>query len=171
MPRSGPSHSPLFGPQPWRTHRRWLTGFIVVLLLVTAGLMIWQWPWAWIPAVLAGIVFVVAARLVQLDQRIAAESPQRGGGPVERQRRIRRAEWAVGTRAALLIVGGLAACALLVAAVALQWRIVGIGALLVFAWMVLLGLPVWLAAVEDDVADEHRQLVGGEPRSAGGGSP
>jgi hypothetical protein len=166
-----PRPTPPCRPQPRRTPRRRLTGLIVLLLLATAVVMIWRWPWAWVPAVLAGIVFVVAARLVHLDQRIAAESPVAGPGPARRERRMRRAEWAVGTRATLLIVGGLAACALLVAAVALQWTAVGIGALLVFAWMVLLGLPVWLAAVEDDVADEHRQIAGSGPHSAGGGSP
>src|SRR5262245_55999498 len=56
-----------------------------------------------------------------------------------------RAEW----RLALAVAAPLILGALLLGGFLLDWRVAGLGALAFFALMVLMGAPVWLAAVED----------------------
>jgi len=65
------------------------------------------------------------------------------------------AEVRAGTRvlATLILMLGLVAVA--VAAVVVDWRLLGIGIVLAFAVMALFGLPVWLASAKD-AADEEK---------------
>ena len=46
---------------------------------------------------------------------------------------------------------------LLVAAALFDWRSVGIGALMVFCFTMLFGLPVWAATVAEEVEAERDQ--------------
>ena len=64
-----------------------------------------------------------------------------------------------GFRVGLAIVAPLAALALLLAAVLVGWKVVGLGALAFFAIMLFMGAPVWLAAVEDEI-DEAEERIG-----------
>jgi hypothetical protein len=67
-----------------------------------------------------------------------------------------RAEWRLG----LPVAAALAALALLLAGFLVGWKVAGLGALAFFGMMVLMGAPVWLAAVEDEVeeAEERADL-------------
>ena len=67
-----------------------------------------------------------------------------------------RAEWRLG----LAVAAPLAALAVLLAGFLVGWRIAGLGALAFFGMMLLMGAPVWLAAVEDQIeeAEERAEL-------------
>lgn len=59
-----------------------------------------------------------------------------------------------GSRVLMTIVVVLAMVAVAVAAAVVDWRLLGIGAVLAFAVMALFGLPVWLASAKDAADDE-----------------
>ncbi len=63
-----------------------------------------------------------------------------------------------GLRTGLLILAPLAVLAVVLAAVLVGWRVVGLGALAFFAIMVFMGAPVWLAAVEDEIDEEEERI-------------
>ena len=66
------------------------------------------------------------------------------------------AEWRLG----LAVAAPLAALAVLLGGFLVGWRIAGLGALAFFGLMLLMGAPVWLAAVEDEIeeAEERADL-------------
>jgi hypothetical protein len=67
-----------------------------------------------------------------------------------------RAEWRLG----IAVVVPLVILAVLLGGYFVGWRVVGVGALAFFALMLLMGAPVWLAAVEDEIeeAEERADL-------------
>ena len=67
-------------------------------------------------------------------------------------------------RTGLIIVTPLGAMAVVLAAVFLGWKAIGLGALFFFAIMIFMGAPIWLAAVEDEI-DEEEEKIGAETRS------
>lgn len=139
---------------------RAIVAALVVMIVFTAAAMGFWWDIAWVPAVLAAVLFVVILMLAELDRRVQHERPLKTGSEEKRERVVRTRTWAIGTKTTLVIVGGLLAIALVVASIFLEWRAVGIGALLLFAWMILIGLPVWLATVKDEEEIEHERLTG-----------
>ena len=69
-----------------------------------------------------------------------------------------------GFRLGVIIVAPLAALAVLLAAVFVGWKVIGLGALAMFAFMILFGAPVWLAAMEDEI-EEAEEKIGVETHS------
>ncbi len=63
-----------------------------------------------------------------------------------------------GFRMGVIIVAPLAALAVLLAAIFVGWQIIGLGALAFFAIMILMGAPVWLAAMEEEIDDEEEKI-------------
>ena len=64
-----------------------------------------------------------------------------------------------GLRVVLTICIPLAVAALVLATIFVGWDVVGLGALAIFAAMIFMGAPVWLAAVEDEI-EEAQERVG-----------
>ena len=63
-------------------------------------------------------------------------------------------------RLAVAVAAPLVAGAVLLAGFLVGWRVAGLGALAFFVMMLLMGAPVWLAAVEDEIeeAEERENL-------------
>ncbi len=133
---------------------------LVIAVVLAAVAIIWRWAWAWVPAVLAAIIFVVAIAMDRLDRRVRREPPLPDMSETQRERVTRTEAWAVGSETTFVILGGLAAIALVLASVFLEWPLVALGGLLVFGWCALLGMPVWLAAVADEEEIERERLTG-----------
>jgi len=135
---------------------------LLALLAVLVWLLLAGHPLVWAPAVLAAIVFGTDLALAAIDRRVHRERRLAAVPSESRERKVLAAEERVGAKMVLTLAIGLAAIALVVASAFLAWRLVGIGALIVFAWMALLGLPVWAAAVEEEVDEERERLTGEE---------
>ena len=139
---------------------RAIVAALVVMVVFTAGAMAFWWDVAWVPAVLAAVLFIVVLILAELDRRVQHERQVEAESEEQRERIVATRTWAVGTKTTLVIVGGLLAISIVVASIFFQWKAVGIGALLLFAWMILIGMPVWLATVKDEKEIEREQLTG-----------
>ena len=63
-----------------------------------------------------------------------------------------------GFKMGVIIVAPLAALALLLAAVFVGWKVIGLGALAFFGLMLLMGAPVWVAAMEEQIDDEEERI-------------
>ncbi len=63
-----------------------------------------------------------------------------------------------GFKMAVIIVAPLAVLAVLMAAVFVGWKVIGLGALAFFGLMILMGAPVWVAAVEEQIDDEEERI-------------
>jgi len=143
-------------PRPGRV----VVAGLVIAVMLAAVAIIWGLAWAWVPAVLAAILFVVVIAMDRLDRRVRHEQPLPEMPEPRREQVTRTEAWTVGTETTFIILGGLAAIALVLASVFLEWPLVALGGLLVFAWCVLLGMPVWLAAVGDEEEVERERLAG-----------
>lgn len=63
-----------------------------------------------------------------------------------------------GFKMGIIIVAPLAALAVLMAAVFVGWKVIGLGALAVFGLMIFMGAPVWIAALEEQIDDEEERI-------------
>lgn len=144
-------------------HRTALRVALVIVIAATVTVMFWRLPLAWVPALIAAIVYGMDLLLEAIDRR-ARRASLPPTAETERDRAVHAAEERVGVRTALTIGVGLAAIAVVIAAAFLDWKLAGLGALAIFAWMALLGLPFWAAAVEEEIETEHDRLTG-ESRS------
>ncbi len=63
-----------------------------------------------------------------------------------------------GFKMGVIIVAPLAALAVLLAAVFVGWKVIGLGALAFFGLMILMGAPVWVAALEEQIDDEEERI-------------
>ena len=63
-----------------------------------------------------------------------------------------------GFKTGIMIVAPLAALAVLLAAVFVGWKAIGLGALAFFGLMLLMGAPVWVAALEEQIDDEEERI-------------
>lgn len=134
---------------------------LLLAILITIGLMVSSWSWAWVPAAIAGILFCMDAALVAIEHRAARSHSLPASMPAaDRRRTVRTAEEGTGRRTAITIIIGLSAIAIVLSSIVFDWRFIAIGALGIFAWMSLLGLPFWVAAVEDEAERKHEALTG-----------
>ena len=69
-----------------------------------------------------------------------------------------------GLRLGIIILAPLAVLALVLATIFVGPQVIGLGALAFFAMMIFMGLPVWLAATEDEIED-GQEKIGVEIRS------
>lgn len=137
---------------------------LAVAIVATAVVMFLHWPLAWLPAVLAAIIYGMDLLLLAIERRARGEPPLARMSDERREQVLRRAEGTIELKTALTIIGALAAIGAVLAAVVVDLRLLGIAALVIFAWLGLLGLPAWLAAVEEEAETEHERLTG-EQRS------
>ncbi len=63
-----------------------------------------------------------------------------------------------GFKMGVIIVAPLAALAVLLAAVFVGWKVIGLGALAFFGLMIFMGAPVWVAALEEQIDDEEERI-------------
>jgi hypothetical protein len=131
---------------PWR-RTRLVQGAILLVLVVTAGTVWRWWPMAWAPAALAAILYAMYAMLMVID-RVAHASPAVGEGAAGR---ARSAERSVAWKTALTLFIGLAAIATVIASALLDARTVAIGALMVFAMAVFMGMPMLALTVTEEM--------------------
>ncbi len=151
---------------------------LLIISLVATGVSVASFfvPGAVLSAIVAALFYglLLVVRLVE-ERTLEPRGPARLARAVEESalegaevspdisRELVVAERA-GVRTGLIILAPLAVLALVLAAVFVGWRIVGLGALAFFAIMVFMGAPVWLAAVEDEI-DEEEERIGTDVRS------
>ncbi len=63
-----------------------------------------------------------------------------------------------GFRMGVFIVAPIVFVAVVLAAVFVGWKIIGLGALAFFAIMIFMGGPVWLAAMEEEIDDDQEKI-------------
>jgi len=63
-----------------------------------------------------------------------------------------------GFRMGVIIAAPLAALAVVLAAIFVGWKVIGLGALAFFAIMLFMGAPVWLAAIEEEIDDDQEKI-------------
>ena len=144
---------------PWRRTR--LVQVAILLVLVVTASTVWRWwPFAWAPAALAAILYAMYATLmVNRTCRFARPAARRSAS----------AQRSVAWKTALTLFVGLAAIATVIASALLDARMVAIGALMVFAMAVFMGMPILaltvteeMGAVRDGADGEHMEH--GPPR-------
>jgi hypothetical protein len=149
---------------PLQRHRALLRITIGVSIAVAVVVILWRWPLAWTVVVLAAILFCMDVLIWLIDQRALREKRLPPMSGEVRDRIVHAAVERVALRTALVIAGGLASIAIVLALIAFGWPIIAIGALGIFAWLALLGFPFWLATIGEEAETEHDQLTG-ESRS------
>ncbi|MCO5166292.1 MAG: hypothetical protein M9894_08010 [Planctomycetes bacterium] len=92
-----------------------------------------------------------------------------GPGPALEEGEVGRAElFTAPQRAGIKVIGRIAAIilvmALALAAAVFNPQLLGVGAVIVVAYMALFGMPVWLASVEDAAEEKKRQQVAARRR-------
>jgi len=149
---------------PWG-RARIVRGAILLVLVVTAATVWRWWPFAWAPAALAAILYAMYATLMVIDH--GAHASRVDG--VDAARRPANAERSVAWKTALTLFVGLVAIATVIASALLDARMVAIGALVVFAMAVFMGMPILaltvteeMGAVRDHADGEHMEH--GPPR-------
>ncbi len=135
-------------------------------------------PGAVVSALFVGIFYALMVAIKLRDRRVWARTTAGSvavpGAPAQDEpdteeiapdiaREIVAAERA-GFRLGVIIVAPIAALAVVLAAIFVGWKLIGLGALAIFALMILFGAPVWLAAVEDDI-EEAAERTGVETHS------
>lgn len=144
-------------PSPPGRARRWVGNALIVALIATTFTVGFWWRVAWVPAAIAGILFLLHLRLSHLEWRARHHiaGPDMRAAPVPRAQQTAERKIAANTMVAIVV--SLMAMALLVAAALFDWRSVGIGALMVFCFTMLFGLPVWAATVAEEMEAEREQ--------------
>jgi hypothetical protein len=151
------ARSPSGGELPPTRARRWVGNALIVALIATAFAVGFWWRVAWVPAMFASILFLLHLRLSHLEWRAQHHivGPDMRLAPLPRTQQM--AERKIAAKTVMAILVSLMAMALLVAAALFDWRSVGIGALMVFCFTMLFGLPVWAATVAEEVEAERDQ--------------
>jgi hypothetical protein len=145
------------GELPPTRARKWVGNALIVAIIATAFTVGFWWRVAWVPAVFASILFLLHLRLSHLEWRARhhAVGPDMRLAPLPRTQQM--AERKIAAKTVMAILVSLMAMALLVAAALFDWRSVGIGALMVFCFTMLFGLPVWAATVSEEMEAERDQ--------------
>lgn len=142
---------------PSAPRARWARHATACLLIACAMVAVMRWwAWAWAPASIVAILYLMYASIEMAESRSRALGDVCTRGPrpdthsalVERER--------VGARILATIVFGTLAMALVVAALVLDWRTLGLGTAMTFGAVVFFGLPAWAAMVGDAIPQERR---------------
>lgn len=177
-----PKTTPVRGPRPQGLALAILAFLIVSLIGTGVSVASFFVPGAVVSGLFVALFYGLLVGVKLWDRRAwrhtaqsgSPASPQRGAPPEEPEedqleiapeisKEVVVAERA-GFRIGLAIGAPLAALALLLAAVFVGWRVIGLGALAFFAIMLFMGAPIWLAAVEEEI-DDAEEKIGVETRS------
>lgn len=130
----------------------WARHVAVCLLISAATLLIMRWwAWAWAPAAIIGIIYLMYASLKMTEARSRALRDLSIRGPRPDTRSALVARERIGARILATLAIGFIAIALVVAALALDSRTLGLGTAMTFSLVVFIGLPTWAAVVGDDL--------------------
>lgn len=132
---------------------------ILPLAAATAAAIAWWWPQAWMPASLLLIVYAMFTLLTAIDAGAHRRGGIARGGLLAAQERV-----ALGTIG--VVVAGLAAVSVVLAAAILESRLVAVGAFAVFILMLFIGLPFWAAAASEEAAAVREGREGASGSSA-----
>ena len=138
-------------------HAGWVRHATVCLLIACAMVAVMRWwPWAWAPASIIGILYLMYASIEMAESRSRAlrEVSVRGPRPDTHSALIARER--IGARILATLVIGALAMALIVAALVLDSRTLGLGAAMTFGVVVFVGLPTWAAVVGDSMPQDRR---------------
>ena len=134
----------------------------------TVATMVVFWFWAIVPA----LVFIASICLLFVADEVEARTtrgsqpqtalPQTHASAVS-QDESHRGEIPMSivvreSKTALKIVVGVGLAALVLAAIAFGWQWLGFGTLLIFAFMIFVTTPVWLAWMYDEIEEETERL-------------
>lgn len=133
---------------------------IGVTLVATAVMIIWHWPYAWIPAIMLGITVSVYLVSRSIDWH-AHHDPMLPPLPAKARREtVAAGEGKVAFKVMATIGIALAAIAVILATTAFESPVIGLGALAFMALLLFFGLPVWIAAVQEESSVETYRLEG-----------
>jgi hypothetical protein len=164
----------------WQTFLRWT---VLLLLVATIATMTTFYFWAIVPATMAAFAYVVLLVTNELERRSDRRGAEGSAGAMGRAESDERtvagaaaedehvvAMPLVRHETTVVTVGGLALlviAAIVAAAIFGGWMML-FAIPFLFAYIVLLGLPAWLAAIEDDIEDEQHKLESGGAAGASG---
>jgi len=138
---------------------RWVRHAAVCLLIAAAVLVaIRWWAWAWAPACIIGILYLMYAsiEMAELRSRALRQASVSGPRPNTRSTLVERER--VGARILVTLLCGVLAMALVVAALVLDLSALGLGTAMAFGIVVFVGLPTWAAAIGDSMPQSgHRR--------------
>jgi hypothetical protein len=170
----------------WVAHTAsvFLRPVFLIFLTATIVLMATFWPLAVVTGFLAvavGTVLWVSGRVE--DHTEAGTAPGsmptaiENIDPAEEARIIHEEDRADEVEARVIlhesrtvagIVVGLAILAVLVGVTLFEWPMVALGVAIVFLYMAIVSTPVWLAWIEGEVEEQHRQEAGAAPATEEG---
>lgn len=142
-----------------RASRRadWIRHAAVCLLIAAAMLVVIRWwAWAWAPSCIVGILYLMYASIGMAESRSLSLGDVSVDGPRPDTRSMLMERERTGARILSTLVIGTLAMALVVAALMLDWRTLGLGAAMTFGVVVFVGLPTWAAVVGDSIPQDRR---------------
>ena len=144
-------------PAPRTARRLWWrhAGMCVAIACAMLAVMRW-WSWAWAPASVVAILYLMYASLEMADSRSRALRDSLTSGPRPATRTVLVERERIGTRILVTLLAGACALGLVVAALALDSRVLGVGTAMAFGMVVFIGLPTWAAAVGDSMPQDRR---------------
>lgn len=138
---------------------------IALLIAAIAGgvAAIWVWPAVWIPAVIvmiAAAIFLASSRIDREVRHETALPPL----PRDTKEEVRNASRnRVGIRMIVTIGLAMLALSIVVSGLLFDWPYVAVGVLAILTLLLFFGLPVWVAAIQEEVNEEEDHLDGRSP--------
>ncbi len=130
----------------------WIRHAVTCVLIAAAMLVVIRWwSWAWAPACIIGILYLMYASLEMAESRSRALRHEATSGPRPDTRTVLVERERIGARILVTLLSGALAMALIVAALVLDWRMLGLGTAMTFGVVVFVGLPTWAAVVGDSI--------------------
>lgn len=157
--------SPTGARAPESARARWARHATVCLLVGCAMIAVMRWwTWAWAPASVIAILYLMYASIEMAEwrSRVLREATVTGPRPDTHSALIARER--IGARILSTLLLGAAAMALIVAALVLDLRALGIGTAMAFGMLVFVGWPVWAAIVGDSMPTSARAQGRSRPR-------
>ena len=127
----------------------------ILIACVMLAVMRW-WAWAWAPASVIAILYLMYASIEMAESRSRALQSSLTDGPRPATQRVLVERERIGARILVTLLSGVLAIALVVAALVLDWKSLGVGTAMTFGTIVFVGLPTWAAAVGDSMPQDRR---------------
>lgn len=142
---------------PTAPRARWVRHAAVCALIGCAMVTVMRWwAWAWAPASVIAILYLMYASIEMAESRSRALQSSLTDGPRPATQRVLVERERIGARILVTLLSGVLAIALVVAALVLDWKTLGVGTAMTFGVIVFVGLPTWAAAVGDSMPVDRR---------------
>lgn len=143
-----PDQSRLAMQMPTAPRTRWVRHVTVCALMACAMLAVMRWwSWAWAPASIAAILYLMYASIDMAESRARTFRDLSTSGPRPDTHSALVARERIGARILATLLIGTASMALVVAALVLDSRTLGVGTATAFGAVIFVGLPTWTAVV------------------------